>query len=269
MNDLKPTDPVPFGRLLLELRDLDPVYEVLHLAELEPPLLKRWLLAYMCFYNVSTASWVADRAIGYWDRMRRAAGSKDFPRSSERRHFRGDAAMKSVAWLAERGVNELFEPLLEQEPITARELTYKIRTWEKFGKWAAFKLADIIERLGLREVDFSEADELLFESPRHGAEDMWCLRHPGVPLPVQNGGVTAWALKTVSHELRDKFAPPRYERPIGYQEAETVICKFHSCKSGSYEPGEDVEALERFLRGPLTSGTASRLYTAGKRGELW
>ncbi|MBZ4299837.1 hypothetical protein LAJ56_17985, partial [Streptococcus pneumoniae] len=66
-------------------------------------------LAYWCFYHVGTASWIADRSVGYWQRMEKAAGSKEYPRSSERRHFRGGQATRSVAWLKEHGLESLFD----------------------------------------------------------------------------------------------------------------------------------------------------------------
>lgn len=78
-----------FSRELIASKDLDPVYVLLHEAQLDEARLQLWLLAYFCFYHVGTASWIADGKSGFWERMHIAAASKDYPRSSERRHYRG------------------------------------------------------------------------------------------------------------------------------------------------------------------------------------
>lgn len=66
----------------------------------------------------------------------------------------------------------------------------------------------------------------------------------------------------------DGQAPPRFDRPLNVQEAETVLCKWKSYSGGHYEIGEDVaacrEGLSRFFR----CRTARRLKKAGQ-GRLW
>src|SRR5262245_42889310 len=100
-----------FGRQLILTKDLDPVYVLLHHSKLGttfPAMLHRWLMAYWCFYHVGTASWITYEGMGYWERMEQAASSKNYPRSPERRHFRGQNAIKSVAYLKYRGLTALF-----------------------------------------------------------------------------------------------------------------------------------------------------------------
>src|SRR5262252_1982150 len=130
-------DVLDFGTRLLAAHDLDPVYEVLWRAVcsggLPPPALHRWLLAYWCFYHAGTASWCAeDEEPAYWDRMTMAAASPFYPRCRERRHFRGAAAANSVAWLEERGIDYLFDPLLSDDPLPVELVMEWVKTWKGF-----------------------------------------------------------------------------------------------------------------------------------------
>ena len=97
-----------FGQRLIETGDLDPVYIALHGANLQEPQLCRWLTAYLMFYHVGAASWLSERTgDDFWKWVRIAAennssalvpapGIMRWPRSSERRHFRGDKCVAAV-----------------------------------------------------------------------------------------------------------------------------------------------------------------------------
>ena len=252
-----------FGHQLLEINDLDPVYVLLWEAKLAQDQLHKWLLAYWCYYHVGTASWCVDQR-DYWVAMTTVAGSKDYPRAHERRHFRGASALKSVAWLKTRGIETLFEPLVGKEWQLEQLIKY-VSTWYQFGKWIAFKVADMLERLGLAKVDFKTGADHLFDSPRRGAELLWS-QERGTEVP---SGVTQWAIDRVLTKLNPAKSPPRYERLLNAQEAETIICKFKSYRGGHYHIGEDVTAcrtgLLRFARCP----TSQELLRAGRRGGLW
>lgn len=248
-----------FGEALITSGDLDPVYIALHRAELEPLKLRQWLLAYWCFYHMGTSSWIVDQP-EYWTAMRTAAGSKDWPRSSERRHFRGKAASASVEWLAHRGISELFGGF--KGLTTAAEVTRYVRTWTGFGPWIAFKVADMIERLGIAPVAFDGSDELLFESPRKGAEELQ-RQESGT------GPAVAWAMRRIGDRLGHLQAPPRMERTINAQEIETVLCKWHSYLGGHYEVGKDIREIRHGLLRFARCRTAQMLLKGGKRGGLW
>lgn len=259
-----------FGRRLLESRDLDPVYCILQGAAFEPVLLRRYLLSYWCFYHMGTAAWIVDSPkelgeVGYWARMTAAAGSKDYPRCPERRHFRGQNALKSVAYLKERGIAGLFEPL--ENPIggngwSAYDVMFLVRQWVGFGPWIAFKVADMLERLGIVSVTFSPA-EALYESPREAADTLW--ETEGKP---ETGDVGEWAIKRILTELKGMKAPPRYERGINAQEAETILCKHKSYLNGRYHVGEDIESCRRSLFRFPKAKTSQRLIRAMFNAKL-
>lgn len=256
-----------FGRQLIESQDLDPVYVLLYFCPeiyRDQETLERWLLAYWCFYHVGTASWIASG--DYWDRMYAAAGSKEYPRCPERRHFRGQNAIKSVTYLEHRGLASLFRNFTF--PVRRRscgEVMKEVQQWVGFGPWIAFKVADMVERLNLAPIRFGTEDVYLFDSPKKGAERL----RESLGEDVGGGRTETWAVERILAELGDLRAPPRDDRPIGPQEAETVLCKWYSHTKGSYEVGEDTEACRQSLLKFAKVRLCQNLLQAGRKADLW
>lgn len=233
-----------FGKQLLDAGDLDPVYAMLWDAQLEPDLLDRWLIAYWCFYHAGTASWIARNEEGYWARFLMAAASKDYPRCHERRHYRGENAMKSATWLSECGVPCLMNPIRDKPKWTAKALIDYVRTWVGFGPWIGFKVADMVDRLAISEVVFDEQTAFYKGSPQEGADLLWELDHGYAAEP---GQAVPYAADKILAQLGGYLAPPRNERTINLQEVETILCKWKSYRGGHYRIGEDVEGLREAL----------------------
>lgn len=252
-----------FGRQLIETQDLDPVYVLVHQSKMEGEKLQKWLLGYWCFYHVGTASWVSEQR-DYWQAMYDAAESKDWPRSAERRHFRGDNALKSITYLHGKGLDVLFRPFLSGLRMTYASVERHVRQWEGFGPWIAFKVADMLDRLGITSVDFSGCQ--LFDSPRKAAAMLWGAEQPGTEIPAD---VTTWAVRRILFKIHDKDAPPRYERKLNVQEAETILCKWKAYCGGHYHVGEDIAACRKGLLRFARTRTAQRLLAAGKEAGLW
>ena len=250
-----------FGEQLLKLNDLDPVYVVLWNAQLDPIKLRRWLVAYWCFYHVGTSSWIVDQ-LDYWKAMLTAAKSKEWPRSRERRHFRGENARKSVYYLRSRGSVALFDDL-ERTDGSISEIMKAVQRWVGFGPWIAFKVADMVERMGLIKVHFDNGAMFLFDSPKEGAKMMAEIEGG----PIDN--YQSWAVKTLIEHFKLRMAPPRYERRFNAQEAETVLCKWKSYMGGHYHLGEDVESVYKGLELFSTCSTSKQLIEGGKEGKLW
>lgn len=216
-----------FGRELLRLNDLDPIYVLAWEAIKADALrdshhrfkLKRWLLAYWCFYHVGTASALAyphDVESAFFDRMMTAAlskGNADFPRSAERRHFRGRNAEASVKWLRSQGVDNLFS-YFDSGPakstlgiLRAEDIIRYVRTWVGFGPWIAFKVADMLERLDLCRVAF-DTHTVMYDSPQEGARLHWSVC--GEPSNGFGDAVGEWAINDILTHLA---SPPSNERP--------------------------------------------------------
>lgn len=236
-----------FGKQLIETKDLDPVYVVVWKAEFSPIQLKKWLLAYWCCYHCGTSSWVLDQP-NYWKALHTVAASKGYPRASERRHFRGQLAVKTVEALEKLSVLERFEELCKGDNLGVGEVIRRVRTWYNFGPWIAFKVADMLERLAIKKVAFTDTDTFLFDSPKEGARLVTSLYAKGEH--VTGDLFSRWALDYLKQNLGSMLAPPRYERPINGQELETILCKFVGHYNGKYKVGKDLEevrhGLERF-----------------------
>lgn len=255
-----------FGRQLLETQDLDPVYVVAHGAGLSGEKLKRWLLAYWCFYHVGSACVMAEReGEAFWELMAQAAASKEWPRGTERRHFRGKASIESVTWLRTRGFDGLWGPLSKAGYVyPLHEVMNYVRSWYLFGDWIAFKAADMLERLGLCQVYFPpESVFSMFDAPKKGAAEM-ALRHG-----PSTGEVCRWAHDRLLEELGTYQAPPGHDRSINVQEVETILCKWKSHLGGHYEIGKDTSEVQHGLLRYARCKTAQALIRGGREGGLW
>lgn len=265
-----------FGRQLVETGDLDPVYILLWESKLSQDRLRKWLIAYWSFYHCGTSSWIVDQPF-YWKAMAQAANSKEYPRGTERRHFRGELSRKSVEWLSQRGVPNLFDSLTGRiEGRLPLSLVMKnVCKWMGFGKWIAFKVADMLERLAICDIDFTATDTFLFDSPREGAIEV--VRRYAKGEAITDDLAPAWALDYLERKLGSKtlprgsragaklLAPPRYDRGLGPQEYETVLCKWKSYLGGSYYVGHDIEELVAGLGRFPKSPTARQLLKVANR----
>ena len=259
-------DVFQFGRQLIETGDLDPTYIVLWESQLEEELRGRFLLAYFCFYHYGTAAWISSQG-DYWEALLGAASTKEHPRSSERRHFRGQAAIDAVLALRGRCLSpaKLVARLGHRgETPTLSTVMGRVKKHRGFGDWIGFKVADMLERLDLCPVQFKPEDVFeMYEAPRKGAE-----------LVAEQMGYTGedpygFAYNTILEQLGDLQAPPRRERRINIQEIETILCKYKSHWNGHYGVGKDIIEVRHGLLRYAKCKLAQRLLRAGKSGQLW
>ena len=263
-----------FGRQLIETRDLDPVYVLLHEVEWPHIKLCNYLMAYFCFYHMGTAAWITDATEfhghdSYWIRMKQAAASKDYPRSSERRHFRGQAAIDAVNALD--GVPpKLIISRLTEAGNDLQSVMNKAKQLRNFGPWIAFKMADITERLGLLPIEFQPSDVFaMFKAPREGAAMMAEVELGTKALGSEENCCT-WAYTMLRRKLGTLKAPPRYERRINIQEIETILCKWKSHMNGHYFVGKDIQEIRHGLSiERLECNLTDDLIDAGVRTKLW
>lgn len=267
-------DVFEFGRQLISTEDLDPVYSLLWEGRnhFKGGKLADWLVAYWCFYHCGTAAWIIahgpSSGDGYWAALEEAANSAKHPRGTERRHFRGQNGIKAVRGLRSHGLtcDELIEGLRGgvEEP-TLETVTGRVTEWGGFGPWIAFKVADMIERLGIFPVSFSPMDVFkMFDAPRKGAELM--AEKYG---PHRGSTPYLWAYNQIIRQLGTLKAPPRFERRINIQEVETVLCKWKSHMNGHYPPGNDIEEIHKGLLRYQDCTYASVMLASGQRLGWW
>jgi hypothetical protein len=241
-----------FGDALITTQDLDPVYCAIYHARLPEPQLCRLLLAYWCFYHLGVAASISEKEHGdFWEWMRVAAVNEQppkkwnlpgdrWPRSSERRHFRGEKCVKAVERLRVRfaqpeGAVRSLAPLTRETAIINRVLD-----WPMCGPWIAFKAADMMERVYGSNVEFNQNIGLMYDSPRAG-------------LDLIAAAADTKSPKIIYHDLLTYFsshrAPPRNDRHCGPQEVETILCKYFSMHSGHYRVGKDIHEVRQALTG--------------------
>lgn len=257
---------VEFGMNLFDTQDLDPVYVAL-LGCLRNDYMtlsqvKRWLVAYWSFYSCGVSSYLSElEGKDFWEAYKKAVENVEPPppggrweRGHERRHFRGDNARKAMEDLRTRYpvpqhmvsyIAELDAATLRYETVSAR-----VQSHVGFGPWIAWKVADMLNALGIAPVSFEGADLSMYRDPVKGAKMLWV--HT---LGTEDGEPTdreaiRWAVDLLQDSFRNVPVPHAKHRTVGLEEIETVLCKWKSHRNGSYPLGTDIheirEGLERW-----------------------
>lgn len=242
-----------FGKALIETRDLDPVYCVIHDARLPLDQLRRFLLAYWCFYHMGAAAHMSEfEDKKFWFVMLRAAHNTvpsplggRWPRASERRYFRGPKCVAAVEYFAKRDPEHWVQSL--ENMTTENQIIEHVKEeWPLFGPWIGFKIADMMERMSLAEVKFSKNIGLMYSEPAAGL-------HLAVTCNPTISGLRQRTTETAYEYLLDHFgklrAPPGLDRPCGPQEVETVLCKWKSHVASRYWVGKDIAEIRHALAG--------------------
>lgn len=268
-----------FGKILLSSNDLDPVYVALYrlLGDelMTHDQLNRWLLSYILCYHVGASCWLSEKqGEKYWDNLIIAAINKEespiggrWPRSHERRHWRGQFAIDAVVRLQDRyGTPEGFIQYItggeqvKPEPISFKEISARVQEHHGFGSWASFKLADLIDRLGLAPVDFTYDDVVIYKDPVIAAEMVYRQKN-GLN---SNAKVKPQGIREVFDYLIEHFknyaAPPLYDRVVGVQEVETILCKTKSMWNGRYPLYNDIREIHEGLNSWIKVSETAQLF---------
>jgi hypothetical protein len=234
-------------------------------AELPEDQLKRWLVAYWCFYSVGPACWLSEHdGDDFWGHMWDAARNTTetplggrWPRGAERRHFRGQQAMKAVDELSERYrprpdrmVDYIAAIRTENSrpPMMFEGVFKRAKEHRGFGDWIGFKVADMIDRCGINPVVFDEAAVFMFKDPALAVDVLW-ERRVG-PIARSKFNAIERRHRTVERlikEFSDLSAPPLRDRAINIQEVETVLCKWKSHMNGHYPLYKDSREIGHSL----------------------
>jgi len=243
-----------FGHKLLFSGDLDPVYIMLTAdININRNLLKRWCLAYWCFYHVGVASDIAmNKSTDYWCAMSDALKG---PRGTERRHFRGDKAVDALHYLErvygtpETVVDYLFNGYWDTqegyETIAYSEVMRRVKVLPQFGPWIGFKIADMGERVLGVPVDFSDCALDMYRDPKKGA----ALVYTGDQKAPIHKNELLMVVDAMLTEFSGHTALGLGSRPVNLQEIETVLCKYKSYHNRHYPPGKDTAECIKMLEG--------------------
>jgi len=235
-----------FSKALLETGDLDPVYIAIHHSNLPPNTLHRLCVAYWCLYHLGAAAFLAEqRERNFWTALQSAAANekKFWPRGTERRHWRGQQAIRSVDSLINLSKRDATSLVQIWSAPTFKQVAQRVQQARGFGPWISFKVADMFERVIGVDVDFSDCELGFYSEPRKGV----ALHLKG----KADADVDKADIKNVVHHLIHTFrthkAPPRNNRPVNVQEAETMLCKWKSHMGGHYEIGKDIREVSHAL----------------------
>lgn len=226
---------VGFGHRLLDTLDLDPIYVMVHKAELKPKQLRRWLLAYWLCYHAGVACKITE-SNDYYGTFWRFQDEK-WPRGTERRHFRGTASEKTIKWFQDNFPEPADAVKCLYHCTTFPQVRDSVTKWPLFGPWISFKAADMLERVAGRQVSFS-IDDLGFYKEPAAASDL-----------INPGGTLKQTVERLLQEYSSREAPPGMDRPCHIQEVETCMCKGKSFLKGHYHVGKDIAEIRHSVRG--------------------
>jgi hypothetical protein len=246
-----------FGAHLLSTGDLDPVYIALWKSDFEFEVMARWLVAYWCLYHCGAASYLAGLSDAeFWDTLMVAAINKEpaptggrWPRAAERRHWRGQQAVNSVESLRSWETAAELVHHLQSGDMDFAAVSKRVQNLRGFGPWIAFKVADMIDRVICRPVNFDEAAVFMFKDPAKAAIMLWDQRHPDLPARdvLSTRGAIAMMVEYLTKVFASFQAPPLNDRPVGLQEVETVLCKWKSHMNGHYPLFKDTDEINEGL----------------------
>jgi hypothetical protein len=249
-------------RLQVATRDVDPVYPVL--ARLADDLgldddATAWLcLLHVTYYHLGSAL-AAFAATG-----KPTAPTPELlrlPTGTERRAHRVPGRLEAH-WLALLGaVEDAGGPAAWLCDLPAGVSMYgrwtvlndRVAAVHGNGRWAAYKTAELAQKVVGAQVRVADAGHAHSSGPRQGL----ALLHP--VLPVGNGPDAVAILDRLTDNLAVELAEP----DIG--QVETSLCDFHSLARGGYYLGHDIDAMQQQLAAvpsDLTGpATAARLGT--------
>jgi hypothetical protein len=251
----------------------DPIYIALYqqqMRDLWPDQqLFRWLLVYWCFYNAGLASYLCvfeDRSSGtssWWPpepRLhpgpdRRRGRQRQLAAGKERRHFRGQQATKATRELAAKypappmpSASCAADRPLAENPHPFSVISDRVQTWRGFGDWIAFKVGDMLERIGIFRRGVRQSDAM-YKDPTQAALMQWRVWH-GAPVDStiddEKAAVDEVVQRLITHFAHHKAQPVWRNcegRAIGFQEVETILCKWKSHTRGHYPLNNDIHEI--------------------------
>lgn len=236
---------VKFGRRLIDTQDLDPVYTSIYRADFPPRVQARIIVAYSCLYHLGASARLAESTgLDFWERLQEAAVNKGlrWPRGSERRHWRGSNATKSVHYLSQRFSTPEAAVGYWNRP-SFQDVAKHVQETPSYGPWIAFKVADMLERVMGMPVDFRDCALGVYKEPRAGAALLWT----GDTEARISDGTLDIVLRELGKAIGLVAAPPSFNRTINIQEVETVLCKYKAHFKGHYEVGKDIHEVRAGL----------------------
>jgi hypothetical protein len=222
-----------FARILVETKELDPMYDFIYNARsaYSPQWADRFALHFFMFYDAGEAIHAANVVGSFWQYVE---DHYDVcKRGTERRHFRGkngwNAIMKLQSFGTPTQVWDALHNLNYAGLVSNVEANFE---GAQIGPYFTWKAMDLLDRCLNRPVDLSLVDAMrhLPDEPRKAAKQFW---------PNKN---LSWVLDHMVEFMHYLEAPGMPGSNCGYAEVETVLCAMYGYwVKGNYYIGKDLE----------------------------
>lgn len=258
--DYERLDLVTFSKNIMRSGDIDPIYSALPRAIPDLAQRKRFLTAYIAYYHAGVACWMSERdPDDFWDHMLTAAINEDpspnnerWPRSAERRHCRGAAAVELVdRWSRKWPDPSDMWDYFSSGPMDVGSVIKRAKTQYLIGTWLGFKVADLIDATLHIPVDQDDVNVFMYETPVKGILTYWRQRE-GLPESARPKDLPILILAAneyLAAQLGHITIPHKEGEKIDLFCLETVWCKWYSHLSGHYPLNHDIDAINEGLIG--------------------
>lgn len=263
-----------FGAHLLTTGDLDPVYIALNRCAFSDEVRNRWLIAYCAFYHCGVASYISQfEGKLFWDIMMSAAENKvpaptgsRWSRSSERRHFRGQQAIKGIEdWQSKFPYHpETMMDYIAQSAPSFTDVCERAKAFRSVGNWLSFKIADLIDACMDIEIDQSDVMLFMYETPRNSLLRLWRERNQYNEnvKPKDEDKVIKGMVEYYTKGFKDFECPHKPGKPVDMFCQETIYCKYQSHLNGHYPLYNDIDEISHGLMDWLPHSENARLFAS-------
>ena len=234
----KPTLEWPeYARLTVITNDLDPIYVALYKSGWDEAKLLRWCAAMVTYYHAGAACKLADlQGDDFWEALWHTYDTT--PRSSERRHFRGEAGLKAMKhWINTYKTPEKFM-LACMKPTFMDALRSGV---PQIGVYFTWKACDFREAVFGYDVNWDGAERNMLKSATNGLDVLF--GQEGVKLDYSK------EILKIIDAIKALPAPPRYSRQCGIAEAETIACGVRQYYTHRVPIGQDIADKRNSLTG--------------------
>lgn len=221
-----------FAKVDVFVGDIDPTYWAMERATREFGMgwTTRFCVGMLTFYHMGTAANAAEReGSEFWDHMKRIYPTA--PRASERRHFRANAGYEALIKMERSSPDPV--NFFQQFPQTYQGVKSICEgRLTQFGPYFQLKICDYMDRclgIPIRSMDGLERNL------------------PGFPLKAAKmlfpdlSDSAAFLASCRRLEPLNLLAPPKFDRPLGPAEVETILCDWKRAKTGSSWMGADIK----------------------------
>lgn len=225
-----------FMQAIVETGDIDPTYYAFRgiRSDIGDDRTKRMLVGMLMFYDIGVASQLSEIADveEFWKTVH--AIYPTCRRGSERRHFRGNNGLKSIASIQKYESPVAFwDAMYDASYLGIKE---NFKNVSGFGDYFIWKYADYCDRVFDDNVNMTGAIKYLPKEPREGS--IIVAREMGLAKEDDFEATIEYCLDACRNI--GLMAPPAFNRKVGLLEIETCFCMYKHAVTGNDYVGHDI-----------------------------